>query len=305
MFKRFLVFAFLISLLLPVGVQAQGNAVRLSFLQVDLWPEYDAPEMLVIMRAQLAADVPLPADLVFRIPAAVGQPNAVAVRQPDGALLNAMYEIQTDDQWVYVNITATAPEVQLEYYDPQLEKDGADRHYEYSWMSDYDVESMLVLVQQPVGARQMSVEPDLGEFQLGSDGLQYYIMEIGAPAAGDVVNVNIDYQKDSDTLSFESFQVQPSEPIADDSQGRSEFDLMSLLPWLLGGLGLLLVVGGIVWYWQSGREAPQPRKTSRSRKPGAGIAANSVDDTYCHQCGKRASGGDRFCRACGTRLRLH
>ncbi|MBC8508791.1 MAG: zinc ribbon domain-containing protein [Anaerolineales bacterium] len=307
MTKRFLLLVFLLVLVIPMGVQAQDE-IRLAYLQVDLWPEYDRPEMLVIFRASLAADVSLPVDVTFRIPAAVGDPNAVAVRQPDGALLNAMYESQTEAQWTYVTVSATSPDIQLEYYDPQLEKSDDDRRFEFVWLAEYDVDSMLVIVQQPLGSSQMSIEPDLGEFQPGSDGMQYYSMEIGAPSAGDEVSVKVDYQKSSDSLSIESFQVQPSAPITDGGTQRSaDFDLLSLLPWLLGGLGVLLVVGGIFWYWRSGRDVTETKPTNRGRRA-ASTPEDRMDEgadggIYCHQCGKRAASNDRFCRTCGTRMR--
>ena len=85
MLKRFLYLIFLLVLVFPMGVSAQDD-VRLAYLQIDLWPEYDRSEMLVILRASLAADVSLPVDVTFRSPAAAGEPNAVAVRQPDGSL---------------------------------------------------------------------------------------------------------------------------------------------------------------------------------------------------------------------------
>jgi len=306
MLKRFILFIFLLVLLIPVGVRAQDE-IRLAYLQIDLWPEYDRPEMLVILRASLAADVPLPVDVTFRIPTAAGEPNAVAVRQPDGALLNTMYELQAEAQWAYVTVTATAPDIQLEYYDPQIEKQAEKRHFEFVWVGEYDVASMLVQVQQPLGSTQMSIEPGLGEFEPGSDGMQYYIMEIGAPSAGDAVSVKVDYQKSSDALSIESFQVQPSAPIAEGSQGRAEIDLLSLLPWFLGGLGALLVVGGIFWYWQSGQDVSELKRTSRGYRglsePQADFDKSVGDGIYCHQCGKRAGSGDRFCRTCGARLR--
>ena len=306
MLKRMLLLTLLAVLLIPVAVQAQ-NEVHLAYLQVDLWPEYDRPEMLVILRAQLAPDVSLPVDVVFRIPAAVGEPNAVAVRQPDGALLNAMYERQEVESWAYVTVTATNPEIQLEYYDPGLDRSTEDRHYEFSWVGDYDVDSMVVQVQQPVGASQLRVEPNLGSLQAGTDNLQYYIMEIGAPKAGDEISVSINYTKTDAALSIEGFQIQPSAPIAGSAQEQSRFDWMTLLPWALGGLGVLLVVGGLFWYWRSGQEpvsktsAASRRHRKQKRKP---TSASSNDaGVYCHQCGKRAAPGDRFCRACGTRLR--
>ncbi len=306
MLKRYVLLIVWVVLLLPVGARAQSD-VRLAHLQIDLWPEYDRPEMLVIFRASLAADVTLPVDVTFRIPAAAGEPNAVAVRQPDGALLNAMYERQIEERWAYVTITATAPEIQLEYYDPQLEKRDQARHFEFVWVGEYDVESMIVLVQQPLGALQMSIEPDLGEFEPGSDGLQYYVMEIGAPSAGDAFSVKVDYQKSNDALSIESFQVQPSAPIAETTQGRADISLLTLLPWILGGFGVFLVVGGIFWYWRSGQDISEPKRTSRGRRAASGrqeaFDENVNSGVYCHQCGKRAASGDRFCRTCGTRLR--
>ena len=301
--KRFLIFAVLLVLLIPFGVQAQ-DTVRLAYLQVDLWPEYDRSEMLVILRAQLAPEVTLPVDVTFRIPAAVGDPNAVASRQPDGALLNAVYDLRVEGQWAYITVTATAIDLQLEYYDPQLEKVDAARHYEFAWNAGYAVDEMVILVQQPVRASDMTIEPNLGEFQPGSDGLNYYIMEIGAPKAGDTVSVKVDYQKNDDTLSVESFPVQASEPI-NNPGGLQDINFMNLLPWLLGAAGVLLVVGGMVWYWQSGRKnAPSSKPTGRGRRnpTGAGAPASS-ESAYCHQCGKRASGSDRFCCACGERLR--
>ena len=307
MTKRFFLLVFILVLLIPMGIRAQDE-VRLAYLQVDLWPEYDRPEMLVILRASLAADVSLPVDVTFRIPAAVGAPNAVAVLQPDGSLLNAMYETQTEALWTYVTVTATSPDIQLEYYDPQLEKSDDARHFEFVWLGDYDVDSMLVQVQQPLGSSQMTIEPDLGEFQPGTDGLQYYIMEIGAPAAGDEFSVKLDYLKSSDSLSIESFQVQPSAPFTEGETPRtSDVDLLSLLPWFLGGLGVLLVVGGILWYWRSGQDVGETKRTSRGRRAATAsqdrMDEGASDGTYCHQCGKRAASGDRFCRTCGARLR--
>ncbi len=303
--KRFWYLILLIALMLPFGVQAQ-TSIRFVTLQVDLWPEYDRPEMLVIMKAQLPSEVSLPTEVAFRIPAGVGEPNAVAVRQPDGALLNAMYTRQVQDQWEMITVTATSPEIQIEYYDPGLDRSTANRHYEFNWVSDYDIDAMLIQVQQPLGATNLSVEPALGNITTGSDGLQYYVMEIGAPRAGDEVSVVVDYTKTTDTLSVEGFTVQPGAPISDSSpESQRQIASTEVLPWALGGLGVLLVVGGIYWYWRTGQGDVSKKSGSRRRRKPRPAAATSSDESgvYCHQCGKRAGAGDRFCRACGSRLR--
>jgi hypothetical protein len=96
--------------------------------------------------------------------------------------------------------------------------------------------------------------------------------------------------------------------------GRLE--LPGFLPWVLGIvlLGIVLVVG--LWFgmpyivsgglYQSlfGRKTSAVDKRRRRRLPvNVTGGKTALEGAYCHQCGRRASPGDRFCRSCGTRLR--
>lgn len=307
--RRFFILFVLGLLFFVPAAQAQGPLV-LAELEVALWPEYDRQDVLVIYKAKLPADVSLPVNVTLKIPAVVGKPFAVAVRQMDGALLNATYEQQVTGDWNSITITATMPEIQLEYYDPQIKKTGEERSYTYMWPGDYAVEALRFVIQQPIGASQMSVEPDLGSFmQIQSDPMQYYVMEVGSPKTGETVSVDLGYIKESDSLSVESLQVQPSGPInGDNSDGPA--GILPYLPWLIGGLGVLLLAGGGIWYWQMNKAAALPAAKKRSRRSSATIkspeqisAENGTQGIFCHQCGKRAAPGDRFCRSCGNKLR--
>ncbi len=115
------VFPFLLIVLLlsASSVRAQ-NPVTLSSSQVQIWPEYDKPSVLVIYQMTLPASTIFPVDLSIRIPAAAGDPNAVAIRQVDGTLLNADYTRQVSGEWATISFTTTASEIQLEYYDPSI-----------------------------------------------------------------------------------------------------------------------------------------------------------------------------------------
>ena len=307
--RRFFILLVLGLLFLVPAVRAQGP-VDLVALEVDLWPEYDRPDVLVIYKAKLPANVSLPVDVTFKIPADAGEPYAVAVRQMDGSLLNAAYERQVEGNWAVITITATLPDIQLEYYDPQIEIAGEERSYTYVWPGDYDVEAMRIVIQQPVGARQMSVEPNLGSFmQIEGDPMQYYVMDVGSPKSGETVSVDLSYIKDTNTLSVESLQVQPTGPINGNDGGRQS-GFLTFLPWLIGGLGLLLLAGGVLWYWLMNKAEAQPAAAKRGRRSTTPIkspeqisAENGNQGVFCHQCGKRAATGDRFCRSCGTKLR--
>ena len=140
--KRFFIFLILGLIFLVPAAQAQEIS-GLAELEVDLWPEYDRPDVLVIYKAKLPANVSLPVDVTLKIPAASGEPYAVAVRQMDGALLNAAYDRQVQGDWALITITATMPEIQLEYYDPQITMEGGGRRdYTYVWPGNYAVDVM-------------------------------------------------------------------------------------------------------------------------------------------------------------------
>jgi hypothetical protein len=304
MLKKIAFFAILVACLIPFGSSAQTQPSLVS-LAVDLWPEFDKPSMLVMYQFTLSPQVRLPAEIRLRIPASAGAPNAVANCQPDGSCFNAPYEQQRVGEWTELIFQATLPDLRVEFYDSALTKEGAKRHYEYTWPGDYAVEDLNIRVQQPAGAENMFVNPGTFSASAADDGFTYYSLDVGPVPAGQTVEVLVEYDKTSDELSSSSMPVQPSEPLSGETSGRTS--LTSALPFVLGLIGLALIIGGGLWYWRSGQQKPQPARSRRSRRRAAsapvdsGIAESNV---YCHQCGKRAASGDRFCRTCGTQLRI-
>ncbi len=307
--RLFLLLAAFSLVLVMIGapVKAQ-NAVTFSALEVDLWPEYDRPSVLVIYRITLSPSVSLPVDLSLRIPAVSGDPHAVAVRQVDGGLFSVAYERQMAGEWAQISFTATMPEVQIEYYDPGLVTQGDARQFEFTWPGDYEVEAMAVQIQQPNGASELRTSPGLGSGVPGQDGLVYYNSQVGAMPSGQTFTITVNYNKSSSGLSAENLAVQPSVPVENSTTNWSG-QLMDFLPWGLAFLGVVLIVGGGLWYWQSGKRQAQRAEPRRRRRaavetPAVQRDAPTSGEIYCHQCGRRAGPGDRFCRACGTKLRL-
>jgi hypothetical protein len=311
--RWFFPFLIIMLLLIPWQKSAAQDAITITSIEIDLWPEYDRPEMLVIYRIVLSPDVSLPAELSIRIPAAAGEPNAVAVRDPNpnGSLMNAPYEREVSGDWAVITLTAALPGIQIEYYDPRLIINGSERNYEYTWMGDYPTESSFVQLQQPFDANQVVTLPAATNISQGSDGLTYHTIDLGSQPAGSETSVTIAYVKSTGALGVERFDVQPSAPISERTSGF--VNVMDVLSWSAGVLGVLLLVGGVWWYWQTGREKPKTNRRSRGRRPAHQVKRASKvdrsspgttdDGVYCHQCGKRAENGDRFCRSCGTKLR--
>jgi hypothetical protein len=283
----------------PSFAFAQENKVAIQSIDVSLWPEYDRPEMLVIDHIKLSEDTAFPVQLDLRVPAD-SDVNAVAVGKSSDQVTDqgVKYTTAKDGEWLVISITATGPAIQLEYYDPNLKKDGDQRSYTYRWLSDYDVAGFVVILQVPFGATEFKSSLSLQDDGIHpNDNMQYYSSNVGPVPAGKELTFDVSYQKATDTLSVSHLEIQPVD-VNENTSGR--VSLGNYLPYIIGGFGVILIVGGLVYYWQSGRSGS---KKSRRRPRVRADPEEAQSDVYCAQCGTRARGGDRFCRTCGSRIR--
>jgi hypothetical protein len=302
--KWILAFLLVILCLVPASVQAQSLLVFDS-VEIDLWPEYDQPTLLIIYRLTLDSATTLPVDVSIRIPTTAGDPSAVATREASGQLLTAAYTRTVQGIWSTIKFKATSLQMQFEYYDPALVKEGSTRSFTYEWQGDYEVKAMTLQVQQPVGATEMVLSPAMGSAISGENGLAYYNAMVGEVTAGTKFKLSVQYQKDNDSLSQTAQTVQPSESLSTGTAGHAG-DPKTVLAWALGVLGVLLLAGGGYWYFRTGqinRSEPFDRRHKPRRERGGEAEAPAQDGVFCHQCGKRASAGDIYCRVCGTKLR--
>lgn len=301
--KKFALLLVIASLLLPPALVHAQQPLKLNILEVELWPEYDRPSVLVILHLTLDASVSLPVEVEVRIPLAA-EVNAVASRDIDGQLLNVTHTNETRDNWQIIRTQIALAELQIEYYDNTLKFDGSQRSFNYQWPGDFQVARAMVILQQPVDASDVTVTPGPVTSQNSTvDGLTYFYKEVGGLNAGQNFELEIGYQKSSDRLTIEAMTVSPSEPLPAEEADENNNFLWAIV---LGTLGLLLIIGGILWYWRTSQQEVAPRRRSRGRATSRMASARSEagEGVYCQQCGRRASSGDRFCRSCGTRLRL-
>jgi hypothetical protein len=179
-----------------------------------------------------------------------------------------------------------------------LKKDGNLRSYSYRWLSDYDVVDFVAVFQEPFDATQFKSSLSLQNDGIHpEDNMQYYFSDVGAVPAGKVFTFDVSYQKPTETLSISRLNIQPV-IVNENTPGR--VSLNNYLPYIIGGFGVILIVGGLAYYRQSGRSAS---KKSRRRQQARTEGEENESDVYCAQCGTRARRGDRFCRICGSRIR--
>lgn len=311
--RWFITIFFVITMVFPwTSVQAQ-TPLEIDQLQVDIWPEFDRPQVLVIYHIVISANSTLPAQVSFRIPKEVNSPYNVAMKDVDGMLYNVKYDQVVEGNWLKISFTAASTELQLEYYDPRLTIDGTNRQFVYQWPGDYRVLNMNIRIQQPFNAAGMQLTKGslkIANSALGDDGLTYYSVPIdGAIEAGTTFDVPFSYSKPDTILSSSQAPVQAVKT----STGSATLG-SSLMPSnnvLLIGLavGAVLMLIGFIWYLNQRRLMASIAMTNNRRRHGNmpktrdDLPVNTSESIYCHQCGKKAAPQDAFCRSCGTRLR--
>ena len=294
----------IISLFVPGSVQAdEGEVILVDTLEIKIWPEYDRPDVLVIYQIGLSENTPLQSSISVRIPIEAEAPNAVAYRGNDGGLYNLEYTMLTDGDWQIITFVAPSQVIHIEYYDPRIRIDEQKRAYEFVWPGGLIVQNLVFQVQKPLNASDFSVTPDMGEGQLGNDGLLYYGMaQQREVPADESAMITIRYEKPNDALSINLEQVEPVQPIREATS--TVIEVGRILPWVFGLGGAFLILGGLLWYWQTGQQRKPVEKRKRHRSNIVKDDGEDEDETlYCHQCGKRAESGDKYCRSCGAKLR--
>ena len=304
------ILALVVGVAAPQHVLAQAPVTALERLDVDIWPDYDDPSILVIMSATLPADTPLPATVVVPL--------------PDDASLNAVARVSSDNQLMadvdydesvpgQLSLTTPDPRFRVEYYAP-YEADGNERNFTFDWRSEMTVFELLVSVQQPLLANGVSLIPAAAGVSTRQDGLQYHDLPAQSIPEGDSFTLEGSYTLTRPGLTVDLLQrEQPGQsiptPVAagGSAAGAAAFNW----PVLLAAMGAVLAIGAVAWFFLRGRRPskrvakPRPVRAPKAR-PGSSKATSapaSRKAKFCHECGQPASPGDRFCSNCGTALR--
>lgn len=279
----------------PEKRSAPPRNPELANMQIEIWPEFDRPAALVILRGALATDAAVPAELTLRIPATSGGPSAMAYSETAGGnLLNLEHQSEKDGEFIELRFKVPQRFFHVEFYEP-VATDKSERSYIYVWPGDMGVKRMNLVVQEPASASDFSVQPKLEAATTGQDGLRYRSADLGAQAAGKSLPIKLSYAKMGARTSAEILGQKTPEPAPApaaasaltpaSAAGSNDEVTKGVLIFILA-ISLLIALGSAVLWWRG--RAPVERKSS------AGA---------CTQCGTPREAGDRFCSNCGARLK--
>jgi hypothetical protein len=187
--------------------------------------------------------------------------------------------VSSDGEWITISLVANLFELQIEY-DPRLIFDEQERS-SLPLLSDYVVQRSVVQVL-PFDATDLTISPAQPASKRVETGV-YLTKDVGCRKP---TEIEIGYSRESDVLGISRLPVESSEPLTSepDWQGR----MLGALPWILGLGGVLLIAGGVIWYWKSGQQnQPAGRKRHRSRQaPAMTEAAPVREGVYVTNAGE-------------------
>jgi hypothetical protein len=308
---RVLIALLLACMAFTAAVPVQAADLTISHMEIDIWPEYDQPSVLVIFRISYASMTNFPTRVSLRIPASAGNPYSVAMKDLDGLLYDLEYSVVPDGRWNRIEFVTSTPDLQIEFYEPYTQHADASRGYTFNWISDYASNELNISIQKPRYASTMSIFPSGGEGTVNpDDGLTYFSIAKSGLEQGAILNVVTSYIKVSGSLSASTVPVKAVSPLP---QPQSVWQtLISVFPsiWQNKNIviaGALLLAGLILFNILIAVVRGPARKRDRQRLLVVGSQkgqknTKEIREVYCHHCGKRARPGDAFCRTCGSKL---
>jgi hypothetical protein len=301
-----------VAIIAPAAVFAQAPAPTIETAELRLWPEYDDPGLLVIFSGDFAAGTATPLNVA--IPISAGARNVQATYQDaSGTLINRPFEL-TDGTLTY---ELPASSFHIEYY-VDRDPSGDDRQIKYVFEAPYAINALRVAVQQPARSSGFTLTPVADTTEQGTDGLTYHVFTRQNLAAGETLEIGANYTKTDTGLSRPQLSVTDTEAAPSAEPPVAATSPTDWLPWVLIGAGVALLVGILVYWLLSRRQAepaPEPaarpvtRSAASGQKPLPTVSARPAQSpstaserptAFCHNCGNALKADDKFCSQCGT-----
>jgi hypothetical protein len=305
----------------PDGFAPANQGLIVPNMMVQVWPEYDSTDVLVMMDFTLDPTAKLP--LTFNFYA------------PTGARISGIAEIDDNGTFVYgktpvltagTGFDKVAFQVQTHrhlrveyYYDPGLGQ--ADlRSFPVVFQNPVDAAQVTMSVQQPLRSTGFSVTPALGAPIVDAQG--------ATAVQGSFLDVK-EGQRVSLVVAYTKTDAKPSVETSSTTAGTSGTvtgSTNSGAKWLiwLGVIVVVAVAGILVWTMLSPRRPQKPgaRGSGQGAKPVSGVdertkvkpgrqpAGDGKDRRdaaggkrgpvrFCTECGSKMPDDVRFCPQCG------
>ena len=289
--------------------------IRIQRLSLSIWPEYDDPRVLVILRGALSPESQVPTRIRLPLPKGAELIGAGMI-SPQNEPLNHPHERLAGDTSDTLELTLPVRRFFVEwYYDPFGQREPA-RQFAYSLTLPYAVAQLDVNILQPDAATEFRVTPAPLREDVdprGGKGLLFSYRDLEPETTQ---TFEVAYVKTTDEPSITKTPGSPQPP------GLSRSTKTWVTFAMLAGFAVIFA-GGILVFRNKQSAAPPAAaamptvsastvgiegavKTSETAVGVEGTAKTperaGAAQNYCSNCGRQLQGTYAFCPGCGQPL---
>ncbi len=276
--------------------------LRIARLQLSIWPEYDDPRVLLIIRGELAPGAVFPTQVTLPVPKDAELIGAGMISEL-GELLLHPHRVIPGDASDTLEITLPSPHFFAELYHDPFEISGDAKRFSYTFTAPYPITQFDVDIQKPYTASEFVTEPPAMAQETEGRDTTYHRFAYRDVAAG---------QPTAFTVSYVKTDPQPSAPKADSAPDgspaatRGPQDRMLIYFGILAGVTAAYVLGTLLFAVYRRRHAaaaapeapPLPLTVPPVPPPVTPAVAN-----FCSHCGHALNADYAFCPGCGHAIR--
>lgn len=280
------------------SAETPSGDIRLQYLRVSIWPEYDDPRVLVILRGELTPESPVPARLRLPVPKGAELLGAGMI-SAQSELLNHPHQLLTGDTSDTLELTLPAHRFFAEWYYNPFGQRTSERQFTYPLTLPYAVTQLDVDILQPDAATEFRTEPAAMREDVNARGGRHYLFSYQdlEPEAATILKVA--YIKTTDAPS-----VAKPQAASDAQQTGLSRDTKTWVAFAMLAGCAVIFAGGVLAFKNkqpaTPAATPDPQATS---VPASETARPSVaPQNYCSNCGRQLDAAYLFCPGCGRSL---
>jgi hypothetical protein len=273
---------------------ASDTKLSMSHLRLSIWPEFDDPRVLVILRGEMTPKHAFPTHITLPLPKGAEIVGAGMVSERNEFLLHPHRIIPGAEQDT-LDLNLPGPRFFLEFYYNPLLPD-AEQQFTYTLSPTYPIERLEVDIQQPRHATNFTLKPQPMSQTTEERDLRYAWFAYRNVQTDDQPTFQISYTKSAPGPSVAKQQSPPdvaTRPLSPITSTLLAFGIL---------IGATAIFSACVWLFNIyQRRHPKPL-VSPPPSPHANQPSVSPPAKFCSNCGASLQPEHRFCPACGRQL---
>jgi mono/diheme cytochrome c family protein len=301
----------------PSEARAPVANLGMARVRLSVWPEYDDPRVLIMLRGEMTPRQAFPARITLPLPKGAEIVGAGMISEQN-ELLRHPYEVLPGDAQDNLQLNLPVPRFFLEFYYNPFTTSEAEKRFTYTMLTPYPIEVLEVDIQQPLKATNFALDPAPMERLTDNQGFTYHQFAYRDIQKGQSQTFTISYTKTVPTPSVPKQPPTPQRPRNARPLSGTMLVSLSILA------GAIVIFAGWAWLLAGSQSRRVPDSSSGPRStptPSAFLALLQEDMqiqettntipvqpqtrvvNFCVHCGHKLLPDDRFCSGCGKPIK--